>query len=122
MNLKLVFRIFMVVQFINAIGAIFLTKAWVEAAGFTATDDLITLGQAMGTALLGYGFLALRMPAIAGDRLPAIGQAFAVVNGFFVLLIGFHILNGQASGPTATGNVIVTAVLAVLFFLQSRKS
>ena len=122
MNLKLVFRIFAVIQFINAIGFALLSTAFLEMAGFIVTDSLITLSQALGTALLGFGIIAWRSLDIAGDSLPAYGQVFGIVNTLFVILIGYHILSDQISGPTAYGNLIATIILAGLFFMQSKKS
>ena len=121
MSLKLVFRIFAVVQLINALGFGLFSNTFLEMAGFTVTDSLITLSQAMGTALLGFGVIAWRSLDIAGDSLSAYGQVVGIVNSLFVLLIGYHILSGQIAGPTAYGNMVATIVLAALFFTQSKK-
>jgi len=45
-----------------------------------------------------------------------------MTNGLWVLIIGYHIINGQASGPTPYVNIVLIAIMAVLFFTQSSKN
>ncbi|MDA0968545.1 MAG: hypothetical protein O2935_04305 [Proteobacteria bacterium] len=52
MNLRTVFKVQSIVLFLNAIGGLFLTSAFLEAAGWEVTDDLITLGQFSGMTFL----------------------------------------------------------------------
>jgi hypothetical protein len=38
------------------------------------------------------------------------------------LIVGCHIITGQAGGATAYVNLVIEAILAVLLFMKSRKS
>ena len=70
-------------------------------------------------------FLALvqwRIPDIAGDALSSLGQLFAIGFGMWFLIVGYHIMTGRAGGATAYVNIALIAILAVLFYMQSRKS
>ena len=71
---------------------------------------------------VGATFVAFRVPEIAGDSLPAFGQVFSITSLFFVVLIGYHLLSGQVSGPTATVNLLLNIVFSVLFFMSSKKA
>ena len=78
--------------------------------------------QAFGVSLLGFAFIGFRIPEIAGKSLPAFGQVFSIVSFFFVVLISFHLITGQVSGPTATVNLVLNIVFSTLFYLQSKKA
>ena len=121
MNLPLVFRIFSGILFINFIGATFVSEVWLEQANFVTSPSIITLSQAFGVSLLGTAFIAFRVPVIAGENLAAFGQVFSIISLFFVVLIGYHLLNGQVSGPTATVNLLLNIVFSALFFVSSKK-
>ena len=121
MSLPLVFRIFSGILFINFIGATFISEVWLEQANFTSSPSLLTLSQAFGVSLLGTAFIAFRIPEIAGDNLSSFGQVFSIISLFFVILISFHLFNGQVSGPTATVNLLLNIVFSTLFFMGSKK-
>lgn len=122
MSLPLVFRIFSAILFINFVGATFVSAVWLEQANFVISPSIVTLSQAFGVSLLGTAFIAFRVPEIAGDSLPAFGQVFSITSLFFVVLIGYHLLSGQVSGPTATVNLLLNIVFSVLFFMSSKKA
>ena len=70
-------------------------------------------------------FLALlewRIPDIAGDAFASLGQLFAIGHAMWFLIVGYHIMIGAVSGATGYVNIVLMAILAVLFFMQSRKS
>ena len=70
-------------------------------------------------------FLALlswRIPDIAGDATSILGQLFGIGSVMWFLIIGYHIMTGQASGPPAYGNIVIIGIFAILFFMYSRKS
>ncbi len=121
MSLPLVFRIFSGILFINFIGATFISEVWLEQANFTSSPSLLTLSQAFGVSLLGMAFIAFRIPQIAGDSLSSFGQVFSIISLFFVVLISYHLLTEQASGPTATVNLLLNIIFSTLFFLGSKK-
>ena len=122
MNLKLVFRIAAVILVINGLGMLLMTSTFIAMANITPTPDLITLGQFMGVTFLFLALVEWRIPDIAGDAVSSLGQLFAIGFGMWFLIVGYHIMTGAASGATAYVNIALMAILAVLFFMQSRKT
>ena len=122
MNLKLVFRIAAVILVINGLGMLLMTSTFITMANITPTPDLITFGQFMGVTFLFLALLAWRIPDIAGDAVSSLGQLWGIGNAMWFLIVGYHIMTGAASGATAYVNIALMAILAVLFFMQSRKT
>ena len=122
MNLKLVFRIAAVILVINGLGSLFATSMFFEMANLTISPSLITLGQFIGVTMLFLALVQWRIPDIAGDALSSLGQLFAIGYAMWFLIVGYHIMTGAASGATAYGNIVVMAILAILFFMYSRKT
>ena len=122
MNLKLVFRVGAVILLINGLGALFATSTFREAANFTMSPSLTTVGQFIGMTFLFLAILSWRIPDVAGEALASFGKLFALGQGMWLVIIGYHIISGQASGPTAYVNLIITAILGILFLIASRKS
>ena len=122
MDLKLVFRIAAVISAINGLGMLLMTSTFIAMANITPTPDLITLGQFMGVTFLFLALVEWRIPDIAGDAVSSLGQLFAIGFGMWFLIVGYHIMTGAASGATGYVNIALMAILAVLFFMQSRKS
>ena len=122
MDLKLVFRISAVIAAINGLGMLLMTSTFIAMANITPTPDLITLGQFMGVTFLFLALVEWRIPDIAGDAFSSLGQLFAIGYAMWFLIIGYHIMTGQAGGATAYVNLVLEAILAILFFMQSRKS
>ena len=122
MDLKLVFRIAAVIAVINGFGLLFMGATFFAMANLTPTPDLITIGQFTGVTFLFLALLQWRIPDIAGDAFSSLGQLFGIGYAMWFLIVGFHIITGQAGGATAYVNVVLIAILAVLFYMQSRKS
>ena len=122
MDLKMVFRIAAVISAINGLGMLLMTSTFIAMANITPTPDLITLGQFMGVTFLFLALVEWRIPDIAGDVVSSLGQLFAIGFGMWFLIVGYHIMTGAASGATAYVNIALMAILAVLFFMQSRKT
>ena len=122
MNLKLVFRIAAVIGVINGLGLLFMGNTFFAMANLTPTPDLITLGQFTGVTFLFLALVEWRIPDIAGDALSSLGQLFGIGNVLWFLIAGYHIMTGQAGGATGFVNAGIFVILAVLFFMQSRKS
>ena len=122
MNLKLVFRIYGVINIINGMGMLLATRAFFEMAGMTVTSDMIAVGQGFGISVLALGILSWRTPDIAGNAASSFGQLFGIILSIITLHLGYLIISGQASGPPAYGNIVILAVLAGLFFMYSKKS
>ena len=122
MDLKMVFRIAGVIAAINGLGLLFMGATFFAMASMTATPNLITVGQFTGVTVLFLALLQWRIPDIAGDAFSSLGQLFGIGYAMWFLIIGYHIMTGQAGGATAYVNIVLEAILAVLFFMQSRKS
>ena len=122
MDLKLVFRIAAVISVINGLGMLLMTSTFISMANITPTPDLITFGQFMGVTFLFLALLAWRIPDIAGDAFSSLGQLFGIGYAMWFLIVGYHIMTGRAGGATAYVNIALIAILAVLFYMPSRKS
>ena len=83
---------------------------------------MITVGQFTGVTVLFLALLQWRIPDIAGDALSSLGQLFGIGNVLWALIVVYHIMTGQAGGATGYSNVLIFVVLAVLFFMKSRKT
>ena len=122
MDLKLVFRIAGVIAAINGLGLLFMGATFFAMANMTATPNLITVGQFLGVTILFLALLEWRIPDIAGDALSSLGQLFGIGNVLWFLIVGYHIMTGKAGGATGFVNAGIFVILAVLFFMQSKKS
>ena len=122
MDLKLVFRIAAVIAVINGLGLLFMTATFFTMANLTISASLITVGQFIGVTMLFLALLEWRIPDIAGDAFSSLGQLFGIGHAMWFLIVGYHIMIGAVSGATAYVNIALMAILAVLFFMQSRKS
>ena len=122
MNLKLVFRISAVFAAFNALGLLFMANTFFEMAKITPTPDLITLGQFLGVTVLFLALVEWRIPDIAGNALSSLGQLWAIGNVLWFLIVGYHIMTGKAGGATGFVNAGIFVILAVLFFMKSKKS
>ena len=122
MDLKLVFRIAGVIAAINGLGLLFMGTTFFAMANMTATPNLITVGQFTGVTVLFLALLQWRIPDIAGDAFSSLGQLFAIGHAMWFLIVGFHIMTGQAGGATAYANIVVIAILGILFFMKSRNA
>ena len=122
MDLKMVFRIAAVISAINGLGMLLMTSTFIAMANITPTPDLITFGQFMGVTFLFLALLAWRIPDIAGDTVSSLGQLFGIGYAMWFLIVGYHIMTERAGGTTAYVNIALIAILAVLFYMQSRKS
>jgi len=122
MDLKLVFRIAAVIAVINGLGLLFMGKTFFAMANITPTTDLITIGQFTGVTFLFLALLQWRIPDIAGDVVSSLGQLFAIGYAMWFLIVGFHIMTEKAGGATAYVNIVLIAILSILFFMKSRKT
>ena len=122
MNLALVFRASAAVLFLNGLMALLITDQFMSMADFdvTATADLHTLGQFMGVTFLIFGIIAWKTVDLAGDNLAAFGKVYALAEAMWVGIIAFHVATGVAGGATAIGNLAISSLFAVLFFVKSR--
>ena len=122
MNLKLVFRITAVIALINGLGSLFATSTFFEMANMTITPALITAGQFIGVTFLFLALVQWRIPDIAGDAISSLGQLWGVGFAMWLLIVGYHIMTGAASGATAYVNIVLMAIFAAAFFYYSRKT
>ena len=122
MNLKLVFRISAIVSLINGVGLLFMTATFFEMANLTVSPSLVTVGQFLGVTVLFLALVQWRIPDIAGDATSSLGQLWGIGQVLWLLILGYHIMTGQAGGSTAYINAVLFIVFAVLFFMYSKKS
>tara|TARA_B100000427_G_scaffold321892_1_gene323111 strand:- start:426 stop:794 length:369 start_codon:yes stop_codon:yes gene_type:complete len=122
MNLSLVFKINAVINAINGLGLLFATAMFFQMANLPVSPAMIVIGQFTGVTVLFIALLSWRMPQVAGEALSSMGQLFAIGGVMWFLIIGYHIITGQVSGPTAYINIILIGLFAILFFMYSRKS
>ena len=101
--------------------ALFATKAMLGSAGLTVTPELITVGQGFAITAIALGLVSWRTADIAGQSLYAYGQLFGIVQALQILLIVYHMITGQASGPPVYINLVVGFVLVALFYLYSQQ-
>ena len=120
MNLRLIFRIFGGLNMITGAFALFATKAMLGSAGLTVTPELITVGQGFAITTIALGLVSWRTADIAGQSLYAYGQLFGIVQALQILLIVYHMITGQASGPPVYINLVVGIVLVALFYSYSQ--
>ena len=89
MNLKIVFRSGAIVLLINGIGGLFATEIFREAANFTMSQSLLTIGQFMGVTFLILALIAWRTADLAKDALPAFVKLYAITQGIWTSTIGY---------------------------------
>ena len=122
MNLKVVFRISAIVSLINGVGLLFMTTTFFEMANLTMSPSLITVGQFLGVTVLFLALVQWRIPDIAGNATSSLGQLWGIGQVLWLLILGYHIMTGQAGGSTAYINAILFIIFALLFFMYSKKS
>ena len=120
MNLKLIFRIFGGLNMLTGAGALFATDAMLSSAGMLVTPQLITVGQGFGVTAIAFGLVAWGTAEIAGNSLSEFGKLYGIAQILLIALIVFHLITGQAGGPPVYVNLGDGAILAVLFFLNSK--
>ena len=121
MNLSTVFRIFAAVLAINGLMTLFATETFLGMAGMTVNDDITTLGQLVGVTFLIIAMIAYKTIKLAGESLAAFGRVYFVAELMWTGIIGYHIAVRAAEGATAYGNLGISAIMAILFFVYSRK-
>ena len=121
MNSNLLFKIDGVILIINGFMAAFLSKLFLEGAGMTLDADGITTAQAFGAALITTGITVFRIPSFVGNIKEAINT---VILGHltFVILIGVHLMNEQAEGPTPVVNLSLNLLFIILYFSKRNKA
>ena len=120
MNPKLLFRLDGIILLINGFAAAFASKLFLEGAGMTLDADGLTTAQAFGAALITTGITVFRIPLFVGKMKEAIDT---VILGHltFVILIGVHLINGQAEGPTPLINLALNLLFIILYFNKRNK-
>ena len=121
MTLSNVFKVSATVLFINGLMALCMTSRFMSMAGFDVTSDMHTIGQFMGVTLIICGLIAWKTVDLAGDNLVAFGRVYALAEAMWVGIIGFQVASGAVAGATAIGNLAISTLFAVLFFVKSRE-
>ena len=121
MPLSSVFKASAVVLLANGLFGLLMTDTFMSLAGFTLTPDLHTLCQFTGVTLVICGIITWNTVSLAGGNLRAFGRMYALAEGLWTAIIGYHVVTGAAGGSTAVGNLFVSAMFTVLFCLKSRE-
>lgn len=121
MSLSNVFKLSAVILLINGTMSLFATDMFLGMAGFEMTPDMHTFGEFVGVTFLALGVITWKTNDLAGENLASFGRVYALVQMMWVAIIGYHVATGVAEGATAIGNLATCAILAVLFFVTSRK-
>lgn len=121
MKPNLLFRIDGIILLINGVMAAFFSELFLEGAGMTLNADGITTAQAFGAALITIGITVFRIPSFIGNMTEAITT---VILGHltFVILIGVHLMNGQAEGPTPIINLVLNFIFITLYLIERNKA
>jgi hypothetical protein len=120
MSLSNIFRASAVVLFLNGLMALFITDQFMSMADFDVTPDMHTLGQFIGVTFLILGIIAWKTVDLAGDNLAGFGKIYALAELMWVAIIAYHVATGVAGGMTAVGNMVISGLFAILFFMKSR--
>ena len=120
MNSKLLFRLDGIILLINGFGAAFASKLFSEGAGITLDANGLTIAQAFGAALIALGIIVFKIPSFVGKMKETI-ETVILVHLTFVILIGFHLMNGQAEGPTPLINLAFNLLFIILYFSERNK-
>ena len=121
MNLALVFRISGVLLILNGISMFFTPAMAVGMYGLEESGSVIVMVRALGISFLATGVLALMLPTWIETKLAAAGMLWGVTNLAWVAHIGYDIYTANISGGAAVANLILTAILAILFFVMSSR-
>ena len=121
MNLALVFRISGVLLILNGISMFFTPAMAVGMYGLEESGSVIVMVRALGISFLATGVLALMLPTWIETKLAAAGMLWGVINLVWVAHIGYDIYTANISGGAAGAKLILTAILAILFFVMSSR-
>ena len=121
MKPNLLFKLSGIILLINGAMAAFMSEMFLEGAGMTLDADGITTAQAFGASLIALGITVIRFPSFVGNLKEAITTAI-LAHTTFVVLIGVHLINGQAEGPTPVINILLNLIFITLYFMARRKA
>ena len=121
MNLALVFRISGVLLILNGISMFFTPAMAIGMYGWEESGPLIVVIRALGISFLSTGILAIMLPAWIENKLAAAGMLWGVINLAWVAHIGYDLYTANISGGAAVANLILTAILAILFLVMSSR-
>ena len=123
MNLSLLFKINAVVIGINGLSALFFPNFWFDATGLTAGPLAYAAAHGLGCAVIGTALLSWRIPDVAGDGMYPLGIIVGITHSLFVLLSLYEWQIAQVlTGFPVYSNLVISIVLAALFFYSSRKA
>jgi len=121
MNQSLPFRIFGGISFLRAALFLFMTERYLASAGVTVTSDTFLLAQGVGVATLSLGFIAWRIPDVAGDAMKPLGQLYGIALAIYVAFLSYNTVVGDVGGATIYIVLVVHIALAAMFFINSKK-
>ena len=121
MKPNLLFKLSGIILLINGAMAAFMSEMFLEGAGMTLNADGITTAQAFGASLIALGITVFRIPSFVGNLKEAITTVI-LGHSTFVILIGIHLLNGQAEGPTPVINIVLNLIFITLYMMARKKA
>jgi len=121
MKPNLLFKLSGIILLINGAMAAFMSEMFLEGAGMTLNADGITTAQAFGASLIALGITVIRFPSFVGNLKEAITTVI-LAHTTFVVLIGIHLINGQAEGPTPGINILLNLVFIILYIIARKKA
>ena len=121
MKPNLLFKLSGIILLINGAMAAFMSEIFLEGAGMTLDADGITTAQAFGASLIALGITVIRLPSFVGNVKKAI-TTVVLAHSTFVILIGVHLLNGQAEGPTPVINIVLNLIFITLYLIARKKA
>ena len=81
----------------------------------------IRTALAFGASLIALGITVFRIPSFVRN-LKEVITTLILGHSTFVILIGFHLLNGQAEGPTPIINLVLNLVFITLYMMERKLS
>jgi len=122
MNLALVFRISGVILVINGISMFVMPSMAAGMYGFEGTPDLIVVIHGLGLSFIATGVLVLMLPGWIESKLASAGMLLGVIQLAWFLQLGFDLWRDRISGDLPSIiNLILTGVLAIMFFVMSSR-
>jgi hypothetical protein len=121
MKPNLLFKLSGIILLVNGSMAAFMSEMFLEGAGMILNTDGITTAQAFGASLIALGITVFRIPSFVGNLKEAITTVI-LGHSTFVILIGFHLLNGQAEGPTPIINIVLNLIFITLYMMSRKKA
>jgi len=120
MNLKLIFTIYGIYNILMGLVFVFAPGPAMEGVGITTTPDLSVTHQIWGAALMGIGWIALKLREAEGNEsLIGVAKAFIVVTALVIVVTIYHFSLGY-SGNGMYANTLINGLMLVGLFMKTK--